>query len=123
MAIENKPGQGVMFPNDQQGNPNRPAWRGSININGKEWEVSAWEKVSQRGARYLSLEAREPWQPQQQGQTQQRQYAPQQQRPAPAPQQYTPQQAPANAPAQQRQYRQAPAQAAPQQAPESDLPF
>ena len=115
MAIENKPGQGVMFPNDQQGNPNRPAWRGSININGKEWEVSAWEKVSQRGARYLSLEAREPWQPQQQGQTQQRQYAPQQQRPAPAPQ-YTQQRPP------QQNYKQGNAPA-PQQDPFAEDPF
>ena len=96
-----------MFPNDQQGNPNRPAWRGSINIGGKEWEISGWEKVSQRGNRFISLEAREPWQGQQQGQTQQ---APQQrQAPAPAPQQYSPrQQAQPNPPAQpQRQYRQA----------------
>ena len=94
MAYQNNPGQGVMFPNDQQGNPNRPAWRGSINIGGKEWEISGWEKVSQRGNRFISLEAREPWQGQQQGQSQQRQqYAPQQQRPAPAPQ-YTQQRPP-----------------------------
>ena len=137
MPIQNKPGQGVMFPNDQQGNPNRPAWRGSINIDGKEWEISAWNKVSQRGANYISLEAREPWQGAQQGATApQPQYQqPQYQQPAPAPQ-YAPQQtapapqyAPQPQPARQaapRQYAPQPAPApapAPQQGAPEDLPF
>ena len=130
MPIQNKPGQGVMFPNDQQGNPNRPAWRGSINIDGKEWEISAWNKVSQRGANYISLEAREPWQgtqqvapapqPQYQQPAPAPQYAPQQTAPAP---QYAPQPQPARQAA-PRQYapQSAPAPAPQQGAPE-DLPF
>ena len=137
MPIQNKPGQGVMFPNDQQGNPNRPAWRGSINIDGKEWEISAWNKVSQRGATYISLEAREPWQgTQQAAPAPQPQYQqPQYQQPAPAPQ-YAPQQtapapqyAPQPQPARQaapRQYAPQPAPApapAPQQGAPEDLPF
>lgn len=130
MPYQNKPGQGVMFPNDQQGNPNRPAWRGSINIDGKEWEISAWNKVSQRGANYISLEAREPWQGTQQGAPAPQ---PQYQQPAPAPQ-YAPQHtaptqqgAPQPQPARQaapRQYAPQPAPApAPQQVAPEDLPF
>lgn len=81
MAFENKPGQGVMFPNDQQGNPSRPTWRGSVNINGKEYEISAWDKTSSRGNRYLSLDVREPRPMQQQAayqQAPQQNYNPQQ---------------------------------------------
>lgn len=130
MPYQNKPGQGVMFPNDQQGNQNRPAWRGSINIDGKEWEISAWNRVSQRGANYISLEAREPWQgtqqvapapqPQYQQPAPAPQYAPQQAAPAP---QYAPQPQPARQAA-HRQYAPQPAPApAPQQGAPEDLPF
>lgn len=118
MAYENRPGQGVMFPRDKQGNPNRPDYTGTVNVAGHEYEISGWEKVARSGNRYISVEVREPFQPgQQQGQNQQApQYAPQQrpayqqpQRPAPVQQTY---QQPAPAPA-------------PQYAPETpaDLPF
>ena len=114
MAYQNKPGQGVMFPNDQQGNPARPTWRGSVNINGKEYEISAWDKTSGRGNRYLSLDVREPRPMQQQAPYQQapQQNAPRQQAPRPAPQ-----------PHPQTQY--APQPSAPAQGGKepSDLPF
>ena len=93
MAYQNNPGQGVMFPNDQQGNPARPTWRGSVNINGKEYEISAWDKTSSRGNRYLSLDVREPRPMQQQAPYQQapqqkyQQQQPRQQRQAPKQQQ------------------------------------
>ena len=132
MAYQNNPGQGVMFPNDQQGNPNRPMWRGTVNIGGKEYEISAWDRVSQRGNRFLSLEVREPWQGQNQSAPQNGGYAPRQQ--APQQQQYgnqgyqqnaPRQQAPRPAPQPQPQPQYAPQPSAPAQGGQepSDLPF
>ena len=79
MAYENKPGQGVMFPRDKQGNPNRPDYSGTINVAGHDYDISAWEKVARSGGRYISVEVREPYQAQRpQGGYQQPQQAPQQ---------------------------------------------
>lgn len=55
MAYEQKEGQGSMFVNDQQGNPNRPNYKGSIMINGQMYWVSGWLKTSQGGQQYISI--------------------------------------------------------------------
>lgn len=39
----------VVFPNDKEGNAKRPDFRGSLQLNGREWRVSLWRRDGQRG--------------------------------------------------------------------------
>ncbi len=78
---------GILTKNDKGDNPNRPDYRGSINVNGQEFWLSAWLKDGREGTKLagqkymsLSVEAKE-----QQQAPQQRQQAVPQQRQAPAP--------------------------------------
>lgn len=55
MAYDNT-NRGVLFKNDQKGNPKRPQYRGTINVEGTEMNLSAWIKESQKtGDKFLSL--------------------------------------------------------------------
>ena len=48
--------RGVLFKNDQGDNPKRPAYRGSLNVAGAEYNISAWIKESRKdGSEFLSL--------------------------------------------------------------------
>jgi hypothetical protein len=48
--------RGVLFKNDPQGNPKRPQYRGSLNVGGEEYNLSAWIKESKKtGDKFLSL--------------------------------------------------------------------
>jgi hypothetical protein len=51
--LENRPGSGVMFHRDPEGN--RPTLTGGVNIDGVEYELSGWEKVSKKGTPFISL--------------------------------------------------------------------
>ena len=44
----------VLFKNDKGGNDKRPDYRGSINIEGVEYDLSAWIKTSQKGDKFMS---------------------------------------------------------------------
>lgn len=45
----------VMFENDQGGNPKRPQYRGSLNVNGTDYNLSAWIRKSKKdGSEFLS---------------------------------------------------------------------
>ena len=46
---------GVLFPNDKGDNPRRPDYRGTVNVNGAEFELSGWKKASKAGKPYLSI--------------------------------------------------------------------
>ena len=47
---------GVLFTNDQGGNLKRPNLRGSLNVGGIDYNVSAWKKESKKdGKPFLSL--------------------------------------------------------------------
>lgn len=46
---------GVLFENDQKGNEKAPNRKGTINVEGKEYWISAWDKTSQKGQDYISL--------------------------------------------------------------------
>lgn len=59
MAYELKEGQGSLFRNDKQ-SERQPDYRGSIVIGGVTYTVAAWERTSQRGLNYLSLQAELP---------------------------------------------------------------
>ena len=48
--------RGVLFKNDQNGNPKRPQYRGSLNVGGTDYNISAWIKESRKdGSKFMSL--------------------------------------------------------------------
>jgi hypothetical protein len=50
----------VLFTKDNV-NPKAPNWTGSITIDGKEWEMSAWNKMDKRGGSFISGSIKEPF--------------------------------------------------------------
>lgn len=65
---------GALFINDKREKDTHPHMRGSINIEGKEYWVSAWTKISKSGQKFQSLAF-----------TAKEQQAPQASKPTPAP--------------------------------------
>ena len=55
MSYDNEK-SGVLFKNDKEGNEKRPDYKGSIQIEGVEYWLSAWIKDGKRG-KFLSLKA------------------------------------------------------------------
>ena len=47
--------RGVLFYNDKMGNEKRPDMTGSCEIDGVEYWLSAWNKVSAKNETYMSL--------------------------------------------------------------------
>lgn len=47
--------RGVLFPNDKGDNPKRPDMKGSLEIDGTKYFVSAWNKTSQKGQDFISF--------------------------------------------------------------------
>ncbi len=59
MAYDNT-NSGLLAKNDKQGNESRPDYRGSINVDGREYWLSAWIKQGRDGTKlakqkYMSL--------------------------------------------------------------------
>lgn len=46
---------GALFKNDQKQTDKHPDYRGSINVNGEEFWLSAWLKTSKAGKKFMSL--------------------------------------------------------------------
>lgn len=55
MSYEPKNLIGALFKNDKEGNENRPDYRGDCCINGVEYQIGAWLKVSAKGTKFMSL--------------------------------------------------------------------
>ena len=53
MAYEKKNGDFVLFPNERK-QGNQPDYRGSIFLNGQEFEIACWNKTSKAGNRFIS---------------------------------------------------------------------
>ena len=51
---------GVLFKNDQANNDKRPAYKGKINVDGREYEIAGWKKVGKSGVAFLSLKVQQP---------------------------------------------------------------
>ena len=54
MAYDNT-NTGALFVNDKKETANHPDSKGQINVEGKEYWISAWRKESKDGKKYLSL--------------------------------------------------------------------
>lgn len=54
MAYDNT-NSGALFKNDKKASEKHPDYRGSINVNGVDFWLSAWLKTSQQGAKFMSL--------------------------------------------------------------------
>jgi hypothetical protein len=59
VTYQQKDGTGSLFKNDKGDNPKRPDYRGSITVDGRQWELSAWIKEGQKG-KYMSIKAQPP---------------------------------------------------------------
>ena len=61
--------RGALFKNTRKETDKHPDYKGSINVDGTEYWVSSWLKVSGKGEKYLSLSVQPkdsaPQQPQQ----------------------------------------------------------
>jgi hypothetical protein len=56
MAFEQKPNTGALFKNDDRTEENNQLhYRGSFNVEGREFWLSAWLQTSQAGKRYMAL--------------------------------------------------------------------
>jgi uncharacterized protein (DUF736 family) len=59
--METKVNSGAIFKNDKKTAENQPDYRGKINVDGKEWEISLWVKEGQKAGKYFSAAIKEPW--------------------------------------------------------------
>lgn len=51
--------RGSMFVNDKKTEEKHPDWNGSLNVNGVEFWISGWKKMSKGGKPFLSISIRE----------------------------------------------------------------
>lgn len=59
---QNKENQGAIFKNTKKQNEKHPDYRGTVNVEGKEFEIALWLKESQKGTKYFSVALSEPYQ-------------------------------------------------------------
>ena len=59
--MEQKSNTGTIFKNDKKTADNQPDYRGKINVEGKELEISLWVKTAQSGVKYMSAAIKEPY--------------------------------------------------------------
>jgi len=59
--METKNNSGAIFKNDKKTSDKAPDYKGKVNVNGKEMEVSMWIKESQKGVKYFSASFQEPY--------------------------------------------------------------
>jgi uncharacterized protein (DUF736 family) len=59
--MEQKQNTGAIFKNDKKTADNQPDYRGKINVEGKELEISLWVRTSQSGVKYMSAAIKEPY--------------------------------------------------------------
>jgi uncharacterized protein (DUF736 family) len=59
--METKNNSGAIFKNDKKTSEKAPDYKGKVNVNGKEMEISLWFKTSQKGTQYFSAAFQEPF--------------------------------------------------------------
>ncbi len=55
MAEYSNTNSGALFKNDRKETEKHPDYRGSLNVEGTEYWMSAWLKVSKKGDKYMSI--------------------------------------------------------------------
>lgn len=55
MAEYDNTNSGALFKNDKRTNDRQPEYKGSLNVEGTEYWVSAWVKTSKAGQKFFSL--------------------------------------------------------------------
>jgi uncharacterized protein (DUF736 family) len=58
--MENKLNSGAIFKNTKT-KETQPDYRGKVNVNGKDMEISLWVKESKTGTKYFSASFQEPY--------------------------------------------------------------
>ena len=46
---------GALFPNDRKEKDTHPDFRGNINVDGNEYWIKGWKKISKSGMKFLSV--------------------------------------------------------------------
>ena len=59
MAEFDNTNRATIFINEKKENEKHPDWSGTLNVEGKEYWISGWKKVSKGGKPFLSLSIRE----------------------------------------------------------------
>jgi len=54
--------RGALFKNDKKETEKQPDYRGKLNVNGKDFYLSAWIKSAKDGGKFMSLSVSEPTQ-------------------------------------------------------------
>ena len=52
-----KENSGALFKNNDKKKETQPDFRGNITIDGKDYQLSAWKRISKAGVSYISLQA------------------------------------------------------------------
>jgi hypothetical protein len=61
MAYEQRPDSGILFRNHRKGdNAKAPDWKGTVNVEGEEYELAAWEREGKKGP-FLSIKVSRPY--------------------------------------------------------------
>lgn len=58
MSYQNKPGTGVIFKNNKKEKESQPDYSGSINIDGKDYQIALWVKEGQK-VKFFSVSIKE----------------------------------------------------------------
>jgi len=53
--------RGALFTNTKKQSERHPDYEGQVNVDGVDWALSAWEKTSKGGKKYLSLSVKKPY--------------------------------------------------------------
>ena len=53
--------RGAIFKNEHKKAENHPDYRGTINVDGKDKEISLWVKTSKAGKKFFSASIQEPY--------------------------------------------------------------
>ena len=54
--------RGVLFRENEKKSDKAPDYKGKLNVEGKEYELAGWIRVSKAGNKFLSVSVSEPWQ-------------------------------------------------------------
>jgi uncharacterized protein (DUF736 family) len=58
--------RGAIFKNEQKSSDKQPDYKGKINVDGVDKQISLWVTTSKDGKKFFSAQISEPYQPQQQ---------------------------------------------------------